>query len=79
MLVDGRPLWLSWMGPHEQLRLIPLDAIGAPAGPLSAEESLNDARPLLVLSAPPDAPERFLVATPLRTEGQLRTFACARR
>ena len=79
MLVDGSHLWLSWVGPHEQLRLIPLDAIGAPAGPLSAEESLNDARPLLVLSAPPDAPERFLVATPLRTEGQLRTFACARR
>jgi hypothetical protein len=78
MLVDGSPLWLSWVGPHEQLRLIPLDAIGAPAGPLSAEESLNDARPLLVLSAPPGAPERVLVATPLRPEAQLRTFACAR-
>jgi len=89
VLVDGRPLWLSWIGHDEGLRLLPLDSTGVPAGPLSAEVSMNDGRPLLVLSAPsgtpgtPDGgpsrpPERVLVASPGRAEGPLSTFECAR-
>jgi len=86
VLVDGRPLWLTWMGHDEGLRLLPLDPTGMPAGPLSAEGSMNDGRPLRVLSAPPGTPEgggsgppeRILVASPARADGPLRTFECAR-
>jgi hypothetical protein len=86
VLVDGSPLWLSWIGQDEELRLLPLDSTGVPAGPISAEESMNDGRPLLVLSAPSGTPEgglsrppeRILVASPARAEGSLRIIECAR-
>ena len=71
--VAGDPPWLTWVGPHEQLRLLPLDTRGAPALAPSAEESLSDERPLLVLPG-----GRLLVAAPADPVWQLRTVSCAR-
>ncbi|MGH7298464.1 MAG: hypothetical protein ACRELB_26220, partial [Polyangiaceae bacterium] len=42
-LIDAPSPWLSWVGPHEELRLLALDAAGAPAAPPSAEPALDDA------------------------------------
>jgi hypothetical protein len=79
VLVDGPPRWLSWVGPREQLRLLPLDEIGAPAGPSSAEDAMSDGRPLLTTrSSSEGAPLRLFVAFPSRAEGQVRTFTCFR-
>jgi hypothetical protein len=90
-LVDGDPPWLVWIGPHEQLRLLPLDAEGAPAGKPSAEDEMSEARPLAFLrdavrgaaaaagaSGDPSAggARRVLVASPLDPAAQLRVFAC---
>ena len=88
-LVDGDPPWLVWIGPHEQLRLLPLDAEGAPAGKPSAEDEMSEARPLAFLrdafrgaGAPRDntstggGARRVLVASPLDPAAQLRVFAC---
>lgn len=91
-LVDGDPSWLVWIGPHEQLRLLPLDAEGAPLGKPSAEDEMSEARPLLFLrgapsvgaraaGAPnaPNAPNALsaLVASPLDPAAPLRVFGCA--
>jgi hypothetical protein len=71
--VAGELPWLTWIGPHEQLRLVPLDGTGAPAGGPSAEEALSEGRPMLVLSG-----GRLLVAVPWDAAAQLRTVSCAR-
>lgn len=72
-LVGGQSLYLAWIGHGEQLRLLPLDASGAPVGASSAEEEMNEGRPLVV---GPDG--RMLVAMPSDGAAQLRTFACTR-
>jgi hypothetical protein len=78
-LVDARPPWLAWVGPNERLRLVPLDESGAPAGPPSAEEAMNDARPLVGAVAASTAPNvALLVASPDDPSAQLREFSCAR-
>jgi hypothetical protein len=78
-LVDARPPWLAWIGPNERLRLVPLDGNGAPAGPPSAEEAMNDARPLAGASPAGSGPNvSFLVASPEDPAAQLREFSCAR-
>ncbi|MDP9000760.1 MAG: hypothetical protein M3O46_11685, partial [Myxococcota bacterium] len=74
IIVDGPLPWLSWVGPREHLRLIPLDAKGDAVGPASAEEGLDDARPLVAL--PADG--RMLVAAPNERSAQLRVFTCQR-
>jgi hypothetical protein len=71
--VPGESPWLTWIGPHEQLRLLPLDAAGNPAGGASSEEGLSEGRPLLVLPG-----SRLLVAVPWDTAAQLRTVSCTR-
>lgn len=77
-LVDGRPHWLAWVGPREQLRMLPLDEIGAPAGPSSAEDAMSDGRPLLALDPPTAGTRQLLVAFPSHADAQVRRFACAR-
>jgi hypothetical protein len=72
-LVDGNPIWLAWVGGAEQMRLLPLDAAGAPLGAPGAEDRLDDARPVLALD-----PGHLLVETPGDPAAQLRTFACSR-
>ncbi len=83
---------LAWVGKDEQARLIPLDSTGAPAGPPSAEDALDDARPLLFLSAflsglsgpAPGAPAspggvtQVLASSPSDPVAQLRIFSCAK-
>jgi hypothetical protein len=73
-------LALAWVGRDEQARLVPLDSSGAPAGPPSAEDAWNDARPLLFAgpSAGLAATAEVLVATPSEAAAQLRVFACQR-
>jgi hypothetical protein len=79
--VDGPSPWLTWVGPHEQLRLLPLDAQGAPTAPPSAEAGLDEARPLLTVPAPgppsASAGANLLVATPGDRTAQLRVYACS--
>jgi hypothetical protein len=70
-LVDAPAPWLAWVGPHEELRLLPLDAAGAPFAPPSAEPGLEESRPLLVLRG-----STMLVARPEDAAAQLRPFAC---
>ncbi|HTQ46416.1 MAG TPA: hypothetical protein VMI75_26855 [Polyangiaceae bacterium] len=75
IFIDGAAPWISWIGPHEAARLLPLDASGAPVGPPSAELELDDARPLAFLrgsSAP-----RILAAAPGDATAQLRVLACS--
>lgn len=72
-LVDGDPAWLAWVGAGEQLRLLPLDPVGAPTGLPSAEEGMDEARPVLAFPS-----GRLLLETPSDAARQLRTFACAR-
>jgi hypothetical protein len=79
-LVEGAPPWLAWVGPHEQLRLLPLDASGAPAAAPGAEAEMGEGRPLLLLApapAPAEAVARPLVAMPSDSGAPLRVFACA--
>jgi hypothetical protein len=71
MLVDGPAGWLAWVGPGEQLRMLSLDATGTPSGKPSAEEGLDDARPVLSLPS-----GRLLVEKPSDSARPLRTFAC---
>ncbi|HXX69159.1 MAG TPA: hypothetical protein VEK07_18375 [Polyangiaceae bacterium] len=78
VLVAGSPPWLSWVGPGEHLRLLPLDETGAPAGPSSDEDAMSDGRPLLALGPRGDGMQPLLVAFPSRADGQLRRFACTR-
>ncbi len=90
--VDGPAPWLGWVGPREQLRLLPLDYAGIPTAPPSAEDAFDEARPLALFSA--DAAKAFggggaeaggggaeakmLVATPNDPAAALRVFACRR-
>lgn len=67
------PSWLAWVGPHEELRLLPLDPAGAPVAPPSAEPGLGDGRPLLTM----DNGGRVLVAVPGDATAQLKAFVCA--
>jgi hypothetical protein len=77
VLVDGPSAWLSWIGPHEAARLLPLDANGTPVAPPSAEPELDDARPLALLQG--SQVPRILTATPGDAAVQLRVLACAQR
>jgi len=74
IFVDGPAPWISWIGPHEAARLLPLDASGAPVGPPSAEPELDDARPLAFLRG---SPPRILAAAPGDATAQLRVLACS--
>jgi hypothetical protein len=87
-LVDGSALFLAWVGPGEQGRLLPLDRAGAPLGPPSAEDLLDDARPLRALGEGIGEPGRatLLVARTLSgapaaqvgASMALLTVACSR-
>jgi hypothetical protein len=77
-LVQASPPWLTWIDSRERLRLLPLDAAGAPAGRSSAEESLGEGRPLLWAD-----PRQLLVARPVGEGGaeakaELAVARCAR-
>jgi hypothetical protein len=68
------------VAPHEQTRLLPVDAAGVPLGSPSAEDALFDARPLIGLAG-----SEMLVAEPGEGEGaeagereRLAVFECAR-
>jgi hypothetical protein len=76
-LVAGAALWLSWVGPDERLRLMPLDSAGLPVGPPSVEESLGDARPLLTLGESAGS-ARLLVASTGGSASKLRGASCER-
>jgi hypothetical protein len=79
-------LALAWVAGGEQVRLVPLDAAGAPTAAASGEDELSDARALLFTrvrssTAPATgatAPLEVLVATPSDAAAQLRVFACSR-
>ncbi len=71
--VGGQPPSLAWVSFGEHLRLLPLDLEGAPTAAPSAELAMDEARPLLWLSA-----GRILVATPSDEAAGLRAFTCAR-
>lgn len=75
VFVDGPTPWLSWIGPHEAARLLPLDASGTPVAPPSAEAELDDARPLAFL--PGVQSPRILAATPGDAAVQLRVLVCS--
>ncbi len=77
--------WLSWVGPNEDVRLLPLDGEGEIAGSPSAEQGLDEARVLFSLAPGSEsraevapAPGRVLVATPRDKAAQLRVFDCSR-
>jgi hypothetical protein len=74
VLVDAPVPWLAWVGPHEELRLVPLDAAGMPVGAPSAEAVLDETRPLMWRAQA----DRMLVAAPRDRSAQLRVFACQR-
>lgn len=75
VFVDAPVAWLSWIGPHEEARLLPLDESGTPVAPPSAEPELDDARPLAFLQGA--QPPRILAAAPGDAAAQLRVLACA--
>jgi hypothetical protein len=84
-LVDAPAPWVAWVGPHEQLRMLPLDSAGEIAGAPSSEDGLDEARPLISLAAGrrvagarsnPD--DRLWVAAPADKTAQLRVFTCQR-
>lgn len=79
-LVDASAPWLAWVGPHEELRLLPLDPAGAPSALPSAEPLLEDARLLAVLGSASgrDAGDRLLVGVPGDAAASLRIVACVR-
>jgi hypothetical protein len=69
--------WLAWVDAHEAMRLLPLDAAGAPAGPPSPEPALDDKSLLLSLKTPgPD--RRLLVAAPADLAAPLQLLGCSR-
>ncbi|HEY4016837.1 MAG TPA: hypothetical protein VGM06_26065 [Polyangiaceae bacterium] len=88
--VDSPPRWLSWVGPREQLRLLPLDANGDVASAPSIEDSLDDTRLLFSIRPPKSASEaprdgalfepsseaRLLASAPADTRRELRVFGC---
>jgi hypothetical protein len=72
-LLEGAALpWLTWIGPREQPRLLPLGASGVPLAPPSAEDALDEAQPLLMLASQ----DRMLVATSKDSAAELRVFTC---
>ncbi len=81
------PFALVWVGKDEQVRFLPLDGSGAPVSAISAEDAMNDARPLMFLGAPGSSASPaasaarpgslVLVATPSDASAQLRAFACS--
>jgi len=73
--VEGPTSWLAWIGPHEEMRLLPLDAAGVPVASPSAEALLDDALPLATL---PGGDGRMLVAFPGDPSAAFRLVACAR-
>ncbi|MDP9033804.1 MAG: hypothetical protein M3O50_03285 [Myxococcota bacterium] len=87
-LVEGRSPWLAWVGPREQVRLLPLDSGGGAVAAPSAEVAFDEARPLVLLEGDtasafdgahsPDvlAPVTMLVATPNDPGGVLHIYAC---
>jgi len=79
IFVDAPAAWISWIGPHEAARLLPLDANGTPVGPPSAEPELDDARPLAFLhrSGGPQPTTNLLAAAPGDAAVQLRVLACS--
>jgi len=78
----GKTPWLAWVGPHEEMRLLPLDAAGVPVAPPSAETALGESQPLLVVGSDP---VRMLVGAPGAAAGpgehaaqaELRVFDCS--
>jgi len=84
VLVEGPSSFLGWIGPGEQGRLLALDPSGAPLGPPSAEDALDDARPLRTLDAPASvspagrAVARLLVAVSSGAGAALRVLQCQR-
>ena len=72
-LVDGPLPWLAWIGPHEELRLLALDAAGAPAAPPTAEPLLDESRVLAILGG-----DRVLVGAPGDAAASLQVFTCPR-
>jgi hypothetical protein len=84
VLVEGPSSFLGWIGPGEQGRLLALDPSGAPLGPPSAEDALDDARPLRTLDAPASVPPagraaaRLLVAASSGAGAALRVLLCRR-
>jgi len=74
-LVEAPLPWLAWIGPHEEMRLLPLDAAGVPVAPPSAEPLLDEALPLAMS---PGADGRMLVAFPGDASAAFRLVACAR-
>jgi hypothetical protein len=77
-LVQAAPPWLTWIDSRERLRLLALDAAGAPAGRSSAEEPLGEGRPLLWVD-----PQQLLVARPTGEGGaeakaELAVARCSR-
>jgi hypothetical protein len=77
-LVGGPAPWLSWVARDESLRLMALDVAGAPLGLAGSEPSLDEARPLMVMSTAPRGVDRVLAAFPGDANAQLRVFECAR-
>jgi hypothetical protein len=77
---EGADPWLVWVDAHEAMRLLPLDAAGAPAGPPSPEPALEDRSPLLSLgmSGKLGSEARLLVAAPADPTAQLQVLACSR-
>jgi len=70
-------VWLTWVGAHEQLQVLPLDLMGAPRGLPSAEEEMNETRPLLFLQQEEGgARMQALAGAPSKADGQLRIFTC---
>jgi hypothetical protein len=87
MFVDAPLPWLSWVGPHEEVRMLPLDAAGEVAAPASVEDGLNEARPLISRAYGRDVPGPsgaqssqglVLVAAPGDKVAELRVFDCQR-
>jgi hypothetical protein len=70
MLVDAPQTWLAWAGPHEELRLLPLDASGVPLALPSAEPALGESRPLLGIAG------GLVAAFPGDAKSQLQVFSC---
>jgi hypothetical protein len=75
------PFALAWVGREEQFRFLPLDGSGTPTEAPSAEDAMDEARPLLFIGASATEPlgpaSLVLVATPSDAQHPLRAFACA--
>jgi hypothetical protein len=74
-LVEAPLPWLAWIGPHEEMRLLPLDAAGVPVASPSGEAMLDEA---LSLAMGPGGDGRMLVAFPGDPAAAFRLVACAR-